>query len=77
LSKKEIAKFSALSITAFILGILSILIIGFGFYLGVVAILFSLVDITREFYVLDRVRGIWLDIAAILLGLFGIMELFF
>ena len=77
MSKNEIAKFSALSITAFILGILSILVIGFGFYLGAAAILVSLVDISKEFYVLDRVRGIWIDVAAILMGLFGVMELFF
>ncbi len=75
--KKQIAKFSALSIIAFILGILSILLIGFGFYLGVAAILISLADISKEFYVLDRVRGIWIDLAAILMGLFGIMELYF
>ena len=77
MSKNKISKFSALSIAAFVLGILSILVIGFGFYLGAAAILVSLADISKEFYVLDRVRGIWLDMAAILMGLFGIMELFF
>ncbi|MBM3705483.1 MAG: hypothetical protein FJW66_03060 [Actinobacteria bacterium] len=69
--------FSPLSIIAFSLGILSILLIGFGFYLGVAAILCSIADISRETILLDRVKGIWLDLAAILMGLFGILEMFF
>ncbi len=69
--------FSPLSIIAFSLGILSILLVGFGFYLGAIAILCSLADISRETILLDRVKGIWLDLAAILMGLFGILEMFF
>jgi hypothetical protein len=74
---EKTAKTSALSIIAFTFGILSILLIGFGVYTGILAILFSIADIIKEFVVLDRVRGIWLDLAAIIMGLFGILEMFF
>jgi hypothetical protein len=77
LNKKKIAKLSVLSIIAFILGIFSILLVGFGFFIGAGAISVSIADIIKEFYVLDRVRGIWLDLAAIIMGFFGIMEMFF
>ena len=75
--EKKIAKTSVLSIIAFTFGILSILVMGFGVYTGILAILFSIADIIKEFVVLDRVRGMWLDLTAIIMGLFGIFEMFF
>lgn len=71
------AGISIFSTVAFMLGIFSILVPGFGFYIGIAATLAALCDISRELFIFDRVKGIWLDIFAIAMGIFGIMEMFF
>jgi uncharacterized membrane protein len=68
---------SIISTVAFILGIFSILVPGFGFYIGIAAISAALCDISKELFIFDRVKGIWLDLYAIAMGILGIMEMFF
>ncbi|MBN1298334.1 MAG: hypothetical protein JW997_01455 [Actinobacteria bacterium] len=69
--------FSTFSVAAFSIGIISIITPGFGFYSGIIAIMFSLTDISRELFIFDKVKGIGLDLCAIVMGLYGIMEMFF
>jgi len=71
------SSYRPLSIAAFFLGILTISAPGLGFFIGIAAIVISLVDISRELYIYDRVWGIWLDIYAIVMGFYGILEMFF
>jgi hypothetical protein len=69
--------YRVLSVAAFLLGIFTIITPGLGFFIGIAAIIIALVDISRELYIYDRVWGIWLDIYAIVMGFYGILEMFF
>ena len=76
-STPETVSISIISTVAFILGIFSILVPGFGFYIGIAAIIAALCDISSQLFIFDRVKGIWLDLFAIIMGIFGIMEMVF